>query len=323
MLNMRILLWHVHGSWTTSFVQGDHDYLLPVTPDRDSDGLGRARTWDWPSTVVEVPHDRLHDTDVDLVVLQRPHELELAERWTGRRPGRDVPAVYVEHNTPRPYAVDSRHPVADRDDIPIVHVTEFNRLMWDNGIAPTTVITHGLRDPGHLYTGEIASAATMINEPVRRWRTVGADLLAPLARHVPIDVWGIDSELLNEPTHRTPGVTPHGDVPTDRLMPEVARRRVHLHTARWTSLGLSLIEAMFLGMPVVAVASTMAPLVIPAEAGVVSADVSVLGTAAAEFVADPAAALAAGKAARDYATTHFGLGRFLAEWSRLIEETCT
>jgi len=31
---MRILLWHVHGSWTTSFVQGGHDYLLPLTPGR-------------------------------------------------------------------------------------------------------------------------------------------------------------------------------------------------------------------------------------------------------------------------------------------------
>jgi len=61
---MRILMWHVHGSWTTSFVQGDHEYLLPVTPGRDSDGLGRAQTWDWPANAVEVPHDRLADTEL-------------------------------------------------------------------------------------------------------------------------------------------------------------------------------------------------------------------------------------------------------------------
>ena len=36
-----------------------------------------------------------------MVVLQRPDELDLAERWLGAAPGRDVPAVYVEHNTPR------------------------------------------------------------------------------------------------------------------------------------------------------------------------------------------------------------------------------
>ena len=48
---MKVLIWHVHGSWTTAFVQGRHDYLVPVTPDRGPDGLGRARTWDWPAAV--------------------------------------------------------------------------------------------------------------------------------------------------------------------------------------------------------------------------------------------------------------------------------
>ena len=50
---MKVLLWHVHGSWTTSFVQGGHEYLLPVVDGpggkRSPDGLGRARTWDWPA----------------------------------------------------------------------------------------------------------------------------------------------------------------------------------------------------------------------------------------------------------------------------------
>ena len=34
---MNILLWHVHGSWTTSFVQGKHRYLIPVNDARDAD----------------------------------------------------------------------------------------------------------------------------------------------------------------------------------------------------------------------------------------------------------------------------------------------
>jgi len=74
-----------------------------------------------------------------------------------------VSAVYVEHNAPRPSPTNSRHPLADRADVPIVHVTDFNRLMWDNGDAPTAVVAHGILDPGELYTGEIAAAATMIN----------------------------------------------------------------------------------------------------------------------------------------------------------------
>jgi hypothetical protein len=56
---MRILLWHVHGSWTTAFVQGRHRYLVPVVPDRGPDGRGRAQTWRWPASVVEVSPEAL------------------------------------------------------------------------------------------------------------------------------------------------------------------------------------------------------------------------------------------------------------------------
>jgi hypothetical protein len=310
-----LLVWHVHGSWTESFVAGPHRYLLPLNANRGANGRGLCGR-NWPRAN-EVPLSRLRDEDIDLVVLQRPEEIELATRWLGRRPGVDIPAVYVEHNTPRPSAVDSVHPVAGRNDIPLIHVTDFNRLMWNNGAAPTRVISHGIADPGHLYTGEVPAAATMINEPSRRWRTVGADLLEELSNHTPIDAWGIGTESLNGGTGKVRG---KGDVGAPRLLHQVARRRVYLHTARWTSLGLSLVEAMYLGMPVVAVAATMAPLVVPAEAGVVSADVATLAYALEGFVTDLAAASAAGKAARDFARAHFALDRFLTEWDDVIEE---
>jgi hypothetical protein len=311
-----VLVWHVHGSWTQSFVAGRHRCVLPLNEDRDAFGRGLCGR-KWPRAQ-EIPWWQLGDEDIDLVVLQRPEEVELATRWLGRRPGIDVPAVYVEHNAPRPFAVDSVHPIAGRDDMPLIHVTDFNRMMWDNGVAPTRVITHGIADPGPLYTGEIAAAAAMINEPLRRWRTVGADLLEELSAHAPIDVWGIETEALSG----TQNVCGKGDVPPPRLWRQVARRRVYLHSARWTSLGLSLIEAMYLGMPVVAVAATMTPLVVPAEAGVVSADVATLAHALEGFVTDLSAASAAGKAARDFAMAHFALERFLAEWENVIDEVC-
>ncbi len=122
---MRILIWHVHGSWTTAFVQGPHTYLVPVTPDRGPDGLGRAHTWDWPDSVVEVPPERLRDEHIDLVIIQRPHELALVDEWLGRRP----PLVYLEHNAPDGNVPDTRHPAADLPDVTtLVHVTHFNRL---------------------------------------------------------------------------------------------------------------------------------------------------------------------------------------------------
>lgn len=307
---MRILLWHVHGSWTTGFVQGSHEYLLPTLPDRGPDGRGRARTWEWPASAVEVTPDELADSDFDLVLLQRPIDLELTASWTGRRPGVDVPAIYVEHNAPQGRIADMRHPVADREDLVIAHVTNFNDLFWDAGTTPTRVIEHGIPDPGYRYTGELEEAAVAINEPLRRWRVTGTDLLPRLNHDVRLRIFGMGVEELG-------GVE---DLPQERLHDEMARRRAYLHPIRWTSLGLSLIEAMQLGMPVVALATTEAIEAVPPAAGTISTRVDVLAAALRELMADPARAREQGEAARRVACERFGLERFLADWDDLLAE---
>lgn len=315
---MRILLWHVHGSWTTSFVQGGHSYLLPTLPEGGPWGLGRAGR-DWPATVEEVPAERLRDADVDLVLLQRPEELGLAERWLGRRPGAEVPAVYVEHNTPKGDVPNTRHPLAGRSDIPLVHVTHFNKLFWDNGLAPATVIEHGIVDPGYRYTGELPRAAVVTNEPVRRWRVTGTDLLPAFAEAAPLDVFGMGLDGLGERVGLVPErLTTVGDLGQEQLHTELARRRVYVHTTRWTSLGLSLLEAMHLGMPVVALSSTEAPAAVPPDAGVVSADIAVLAAAVRELVADPAMASELGRRGRKHALDNFNLSTFLRSWNALL-----
>jgi hypothetical protein len=307
---MRILLWHVHGSWTTGFVQGGHEYVLPVVPGRGPDGRGRARTWEWPESTVELTPAELADAEIDAVLIQRPEELELTEEWTRRRPGRELPAIYVEHNAPQGRIAEMRHPVADRDDLTLVHVTHFNDLFWDAGATPTRVIEHGIPDPGYRYTGELAEAAVAINEPLRRGRVTGTDLLPRLNHDVTLRLFGM-------------GVTELGgveDLPQGRMHDEMARCRAYLHPIRWTSLGLSLIEAMQLGMPVVVLATTEAIEAVPPEAGTISTRVDVLAAALRELIADPDLALAKGKEARRASLERFGLRRFLDDWDRLLTE---
>ncbi len=86
-----------------------------------------------------------------------------------------------------------------------------------------------------------------------------------------------------------------------------------MHLPRWTSLGLSLLEAMHLGMPVVALAATEAYEAVPLGAGVLSTDPDVLVDAARRFVADPELARAYGKNARQAALARYGLDRFLRD----------
>jgi glycosyltransferase involved in cell wall biosynthesis len=110
------------------------------------------------------------------------------------------------------------------------------------------------------------------------------------------------------------------DVSQAVLHREMARRRVYIHPVRWTSLGLSLIEAMHLGMPVVALATTEVHEAVPAEAGVVSNRLEVLESAARRLTGDVDEARARGAAARAAALERFGLDRFLDDWDRVLEE---
>ncbi|WFE39438.1 glycosyltransferase [Micromonospora sp. WMMD998] len=324
---MNILLWHVHGSWTTSFVHGKHRYLIPTNPARDAYGLGRARTYPWPDTAIEITPQDLRTTDVDVVILQRPEELDLATEWLGRRPGRDLPAIYVEHNTPKGDVPNTRHPMADRDDLLLTHVTHFNDLFWDTGATRTTVVDHGVVPPAVEWTGELDRLAVVTNEPVRRWRITGTDLMPRFAAVAPLDVFGMGVAGLPDALAAAgaPGlpVTGHEDLPQAAMHAELARRRAYLHLCRWTSLGLSLVEAMTIGMPVIALATTEAVQAVPPDAGVLSTRVETLVEAARWLADDRDAAYRLGARAREVAKERYGLDRFLADWDRIMEEeTC-
>lgn len=312
---MNIFLWHVHGSWTTAFVQGQHRYLLPVVEGRGAEGRGRARTWDWPKNAVEVTREQAARADVDVVILQRPEELHgLCAEWLGgRRPGRDVPAIYLEHNTPQGPINEMRHPAADRDDLHVVHVTHFNDLFWDCGTTRTHVVEHGIVDPGYRYTGVLPRAAVVINEPVRRARVTGTDLLSRLERAAPLDLFGMQVRALGG----------YEDLPQVRMHEELVARRVYVHTCRWTSLGLSLLEAMHLGMPVVALATTEHSRAVPEGAGVLSTCVDELVEAIRELIAAPERARRMGEAARQAALSRYSLERFLGDWNVVLHEVAS
>jgi hypothetical protein len=324
---VKVLVWHVHGSYLTSLVQGSHEYLLPVLPDRGPDGRGRARTWDWPAGAREVTPEALREEEIDVVLLQRPHEVDLVERWTGRRVGVDLPAVYLEHNAPTEHAVRSEHPSLHDDrlhGVLVAHVTAFNAMAWDCGDHPTTVVEHGIPDPGLRYTGEDASLAVCVNEPVRRWRVAGSDVVLDLAGWLPVSVYGMASDELGTVAEQqgVPGLDRSRchDLSQAELHDAMARHRAYLHPYRWTSLGLSLIEAMLLGMPVLALSTTEVPEAVPAGAGLVTNDLARLRAEARHLLHDPDDAAACGLVARTHALERFSLTRFLLDWDRILKE---
>jgi glycosyltransferase involved in cell wall biosynthesis len=209
--------------------------------------------------------------------------------------------------------------MAEQTAIPIVHVTDFNAHMWDNGRARTEVIEHGIPDPGLRYEGRLPRVGYVVNEPLRRNRIVGADLVGHIASEAPVDVFGIGTRKASTRAHDHE-VIGHGDVAHGRMHELLALRRVYVHLCRWTSLGLSLLEAMALGMPIVTVATTQAPESLAGSGAVVTNNIERLRAAVRLYIHDSQAARAAGRRARDHYLAHFTLARFHDDWERLLKE---
>jgi len=303
----------VHGGYTDTLLGGPHTYLFPARDAAGRGGLSRldGRT---PANAVELSWPRMQAEPPDVVVLQRDSDLRDCAVRLGRRPGRELPAVWLEHNTPWVRVPDAWHPMAEVPGVLVVHVTHFNAILWDCGTTPTMVIEHGVADLGHRYTGDQARLAYVVNEPVRRWRVTGTDLLAEFAEH-PIDAFGIDGELLPEKLGvRCPQLRFAGNLAPEELYAEMAQRRAYLHLNRWTSLGLSLLQAMVLGMPVLALDTTEASRAVPPGAGAVSCDLDELRRTAEVLLADLDEARARGAVARQAALERYPLDRFLARW---------
>lgn len=325
---MRILLWDVHGGYTDALLGGCHEYLFFRDDDPDqlrkfgelvSKGLRRLGA-DRPETAHEVTVAQLRDDPPDVVLAQRLEEVAALGRLMRWPAGRPPSAIFLEHNTPKGAVPDNRHPLADSDLWQLVHVTHFNRLFWDSGSTPVRVIEHGLPDPGHRYTGELVRGAFVVNEPVRRWRTTGTDLLSEFDG-VLIDAFGIDGDRLPDALGAAGNqVSFAGNLSSAELEEELCRRRFYLHLTRWTSLGLSLINAMMLGLPVVALGTTEAYRAVPFGTGVCSTDLSELVAGARWFAGDLEAARQHGASARAHALDRYDHGRFLQEWTRCVEQ---
>ncbi len=308
---LRILTWHVHGNYLYYLSQVPHTFCLPVDAERSAGYGGRAGSLPWGDNVVEVPVEAIRDTDFDCILFQsRRHYLEDQHRLLSG-PQRRLPRVYLEHDPPQMHPTGTRHPVDDPATL-LVHVTHFNRLMWDNGRTPTRVVEHGvlLPHPPH-YSGELPRGIAVINHLARRGRRLGADVLETARRLAPIDLVGMESELAG-------GL---GEIPNLELPGLLARYRFYFHPTRWTSLGLSAIEAMMSGLPLVGLATTeLATVIRNGETGFIDTNVEKLIDAMHLLIAQPDLAAEMGEAARAYACERFDIRRFVDDWLSVFQQ---
>jgi glycosyltransferase involved in cell wall biosynthesis len=172
----------------------------------------------------------------------------------------------------------------------------------EHGVLPLREVAwHGTRERGIVVVNNLES----------RGRRLGLDVYREVASQVPLTLVGMNSD-------RVGG---EGEVRND-LLPEVlAEHRFFFNPIRYTSLGLAIIEAMMVGLPIVGLATTELVTVIRnGENGFIDTRVPKLVEAMRDLIADPAEARRMGEAARRTAVERFHIERFVNDWMAVFRE---
>ena len=310
MKRLRILTWHVHGSYLYYLSHIKHEVYLPVKEGRPHGYGGRTGHFDWPENVHEVPVADLKQQEFDLILYQGADHYQ-RDRWevlSGAQ--RELPSIYLEHDPPRSTPTDTKH-IVDDPSMLLVHVTAFNDLMWDSCRTPRKVIDHGVVIPeGDFYTGELERGITVVNNIVPRGRRLGADIFEQARRQVPLDLVGMGAA-------EAGGL---GEIPLHDLPAFEGRYRFFFNPIRYTSMGLAVCEAMLAGLPIVGMATTEMPTVIENGVnGYIETSVPAVIERMQELLKDRERARRMGASAREYARQRFGIERFARDWDDAFE----
>jgi glycosyltransferase involved in cell wall biosynthesis len=305
---LRIFTWHIHGSYLFYLSQANFEIFIPKSDDKREGYIGRGTTFPFGKNVIEVPVNEIRNISFDCILFQTPANY-LEDQFIIFSPEqRSLPKIYLEHDPPQQIPTETRHAVND-PNVTLVHVTHFNKLMWNNGATPAVVIDHGVIAPSIPYTGEIERGIVVINNLDQRGRRLGLDVFEELRQHVPLDLIGMGAEKIG-------GI---GEILHPQLPEFISHYRFFFNPIRYTSLGLAVLETMMLGIPVVGLATTELVTVIQnGYSGIIHTDLNYLINQMKKLLNDPAYARQLGEKGQQAVRERFNINRFAADWYELV-----
>jgi glycosyltransferase involved in cell wall biosynthesis len=303
---MRIFTWHIHGTYLYYLSKGNYTIYIPVNDKKDEGYYGRGSTFPFGDNVIEIPAEEVRNQTFDCILFQTNKNFHVDQYDILSEEQRQLPRVYVEHDPPTRHPTDTPHPMND-PDVVMVHVTHYNRLMWFNNSRIIRVIEHGVPAPDCEYTGEYEKGIVVINHLHQRGRLLGADIYATVSKEIPLELIGMG-------TAEYGGA---GEVLHPQLSNYIRRFRFFFNPIRYTSMGLAVCEAMALGMPIIALATTeYATALQDGVTGYIHTDIDYLIEKMKKLLHDKELAAALGFGAKRVAQKKFDLSRFTTEWEQ-------
>jgi hypothetical protein len=311
-MRLRILTWHIHGSYLYYLTQANHEFYLPVKPGKPEGYGGRLPGFPWGENVYDIPAEEVKHQTFDCILFQSRRNYLHDQYEILSESQRQLPRLYLEHDPPQEHPTNTQHTVDD-PNVLLVHVTHFNQLMWDCGRTPTCVIEHGVMVPNSTqYTGEFTRGIVIANGLAKRGRRLGADIFQRVRQSVPLDLVGMQAEMLE-------GL---GEISHLQLPEFQSHYRFFFHPVRYTSLGLAVCEAMMVGLPIVGLATTeLATVIENGVSGYIDTNIEHLIERMQELIADPVTARKLGAGAQETARSRFNIHRFTQEWHQAFEQS--
>lgn len=308
---LRVLTWHIHGSYLYYLTQTPCTFYLPYKNSKEEGYGARTYSFPWGDNVVSVAAEDVKNLELDCILFQSKKAYLEDQYELLSEEQRALPKIYLEHDPPREVPTDTKHAVDDPEML-LVHVTHFNNLMWDNNRTPSTVIEHGVMvDPNVEYTGELEKGIVVINGIKKRGRRLGLDVFEKVRKEIPLDIVGMFSE----------DVGGLGEINNRKLSEFTSKYRFFFNPIRYTSLGLSVCEAMMTGIPVVGLATTEMVVTVKNDySGYVHTDVDFLIEKMKMLLENPAKAKELGRGAQQTANERFNIERFKKDWLQTFQK---
>jgi glycosyltransferase involved in cell wall biosynthesis len=307
---LKIFTWHIHGSYLYYLSQGNYDIIIPVNEAKTEGYYGRGETFPFGLNVIVVEASDVRNLELDLILFQTDENYLRDQYEVLSESQRMLPRIYLEHDPPWDHPTNAKHPVTD-PAVQLVHVTHFNKLMWDNNGLNSKVIEHGVMIPELKKQPKKERGIVVINNLPTRGRLLGLDIFEEIRKHVPLDLVGMGAEAY--------GI---GEVLHPQLPDFVSQYRFFFNPIRYTSLGLAVCEAMMMGMPIVGLATTeMAVTIQNGYNGFVHTEISKLIESMQYLLDYPEKAEEMGSNARTVANKRFNIIRFVEEWEKVFRET--
>jgi len=303
---LRVLTWHIHGSYLYYLTQTDCIFYLPYKEGSSEEGYGgRTPSFPWGDNVINVPSEKVKDVEFDCILFQSKKNYLQDQFEILTEEQRALPKIYLEHDPPRESPTNTKH-VVDDPDMLLVHVTYFNELMWNNNRTPTKVIEHGVMvDEKVSYSGEIKKGIVVINGIVKRGRRLGLDVFENVRKEIPLEIVGMGSEEVG-------GL---GEINNRQLCEFIAQYRFFFNPIRYTSLGLSVCEAMMTGVPIIGLATTEMSVTIKNNySGFIDTNVNGIIQKMEMLLNDRDKAKELGEGAKETAFEKFNIERFKRDW---------